>query len=140
MTDNSGAVPQNYMSSKYHTESGEPLPPPPPYPSAHAPRIASHPSSDYVACPQESHVLSQVASPQHSVTSGIYSPAGTICNTDQSTDKVTVCPTIMVQAETPCPPMINDPHGSIAPVNSHVPVSYRIITILFGTIGNYFLA
>ena len=111
---------KDFISSQFTSENGKP--PPPPYPSAPPSQISPHPSSDYIPCSQDTGNIPQATSPQ--LSSEIFVRADTICNIDQSADKTPVCPRIMVQAETPCPPLINDAQQqTVAAMNSHVPVS-----------------
>jgi len=116
--ENSNNLEKEFIISNFTTDGGKPLPPP--YPSDPSPRIPSHPSSEFA--PQDVVSIPQASSP--SLTSGMYTHADPLCNIDQSANKAPICPRIMVQPETPCPPLVNETYPpGMSTLNSHIPVS-----------------
>ena len=114
--ENNDSMQKDFMSHHFVVESREPLPPS--YPSSQTPCLPPHPASDYACLQHDRSTVSQVASPYQSANPAVFSP-DTNC---PAIDDVPLCPKIMVQADTPCPPVVND-QQAMGSINSHVPVS-----------------
>lgn len=114
---------ETFLPGHFQTDAVKGMPPPPPYPSKSLPCLTSGVGVGFA------HQASAGAlSPHESVHSAVYSVGKPTCSADLNCGNINGCPLILVQAETPAPPVTSDPHSVInVNVNSHVPVSLLVI-------------
>ena len=112
---------EGFLSGHYQSDPAKSMPPPPPYPSETLPSLTSNSAVEYVG-----QSVVQAASPRHSIQSGVFSQCSARPTTsiDLTCKSLVGCSQIMVQAETPAPPVCSDPHiVANANLHSHVPVN-----------------